>query len=378
MDTAQWIGGAAVCLAGLTAGACLAGMRWRPGTPAVPPTLAQLPVGLLLWADIAALLLLTAGSFHLGAAGTAALSLAAGLAAWLAPVSILPEDADILGSIQLGQRRWLRICFFADLTVLLILGAWLGWLFRRGASRMDAVFAVIFFLLSVAGCHVVCLRTRERFEILVDKQYQQELLSFMQIIRSQRHDFSLHMNTVAGMIEREEFERCREYVQRMVRHAAALNEVLPLADPAVSALLNTFSAIAAEKHVRLELQLRDPLQSPACTAYELNTIIGNLLQNALDETEHHGEDRRWIKLLLIKWGRKYAIKVSNPCDTPPEELERIFDTGFTTKQSHEGIGLVTVKRIAKKCGGSVSLEYEPGIIHMVVHLPVLQPGAKTR
>ncbi len=378
MDTAQWLRVISVCLAGLAAGACLTGLRWRPGAPVARTVPAQLLVGLLLWADAAAVLLLAAVSFHLGVLGTAVISLAAALAAWLLPVSVLPEDADILDSVKLGQRRWLRLCFVTDLAVLVVLGVWLSWLFRRGPSRPDAVFAVLFFLLGIAGCHVVCLRTRERFEILVDKQYQQELLSFMQIIRSQRHDFSFHMNTVAGMIEREEYSRCQEYVQRMVRHTASLNEVLPLADPAVSALLNTFSAIAQERGVRLELQLRDPLQDPPCTAYELNTIIGNLLQNALDETERHGEDRRWIKLLLIKWGRKYAIKVSNPCDTPPEELARIFDTGYTTKQSHEGIGLVTVKRIAKKYGGSVSMEYEPGVIHMVVHLPVLQPGAKRR
>lgn len=376
MGTEQWTAAAAACLGGLLSGVCLTGLRTRPDKERPAPV--RLLICLLLWADVTGLLLLEARCFRLGAAGTAAVSALAAAAAWFLPLPILPEDGDILLSVEKGQRRELLLCILADLLVLTVLGAWFGWQLFRGAVRTEGVFSALFLLLGLTGCHCVCLRVQERFEALVDRQYQQELLSFMQIIRSQRHDFSFHMNTVAGMIERREYERCQEYVQRMVRHAASLNEVLPLADPAVSALLNTFSAIAQEKDIRLELQLLDPVQDPPCTAYELNTMIGNLMQNALDEAERHDGDRRWIRLLILRRGRKYFIKVSNPCDTPPEDLARIFETGYTTKHSHEGIGLVTVKRIAGKLGGSVTLEHEPGVIHFVVHLPVRQLETKNR
>lgn len=335
---------------------------------------AQLVTAALLSVDFVALLALLwrrCGDGSTAGAGGVLLVLS-----FVVPVSIVPEDADILRTADQGRRSRLWACFWTDLVVLSVLLAWEGWLLRTGGGPVELAFTAAFLLLGIAGCRVVCLRAQERFEALVDKQYQQELLSFMQIIRSQRHDFSFHMQAVAGMIERGEYGECAQYVERMTHHVASLNEVLPLADPVVSALLNTFSAIAAEKGVRLEFQLLDPLVEPPCTGYELNTIIGNLLQNALDETERHSEEQRWIRLLVMKRSRKYYIKVSNPCDRDPAELEAIFKPGYTTKQSHEGIGLVTVRRLTEKYGGAVYLEHEPGVIHFVARLPVC--GEKRR
>ena len=50
----------------------------------------------------------------------------------------------------------------------------------------------------------------ERIEAMIDKQYQTELVNFMQIIRSQRHDFNFHMQAISGMIEGGRYQECRD------------------------------------------------------------------------------------------------------------------------------------------------------------------------
>lgn len=209
----------------------------------------------------------------------------------------------------------------------------------------------------------------ERIEALIDKQYQRELLNFMQIIRSQRHDFNFHMQAISGMIEAGHFEDCRKYVGEMTKNANMMNDMLPLHDPAVSAILNSFREIALQKGIHLDVSIHNDLSRIPCSIYETNTIIGNLIQNALDKVEKHTENR-WINVLILKRSGAIIIKVTNPCSRSPEELKHIFRPGYSTKQSHEGIGLTTVVRLAERYHGSVHPEFEKGNLSLVVRIPL--------
>jgi len=48
------------------------------------------------------------------------------------------------------------------------------------------------------------------------------------------------------------------------------------------------------------------------------------------------------------------------CGIPPQDLERIFDPYFTTKNQGTGLGLATVRTIAEAHGGRVRIASEPG------------------
>lgn len=212
---------------------------------------------------------------------------------------------------------------------------------------------------------------RERIENIIDKEYQSELLNFMRVIRSQRHDFNFHTQTIYGMIENGQYEECKEYVHSMMETVKSTNDILPLYNPATSALLNTFSEMAIQKGLQIEIEIHDNLQFISSSVYETNTIIGNLLQNAIDELELHPENEsRVIKLLIIKRGQNNIIKVSNQCHLSPKEMSRVFMPGFTTKKSHEGLGLANALHIAEKYGGTVYPEFENQTVHFIAKLPI--------
>ncbi len=104
-------------------------------------------------------------------------------------------------------------------------------------------------------------------------------------------------------------------------------------------------------------------------AYEMNTIIGNLLKNAIEEVRDKDPDLRYIRLILMHRSRHTVVRVSNPCDKREEELSPIFSLGYTTKKAHEGIGLVAVKKICSKYGGTVYIEVGEGVLHVIAKIP---------
>lgn len=232
------------------------------------------------------------------------------------------------------------------------------------------IFQIIFLLLVCLMLKRLVAEMQEHLEKMMDRQYQKELLGFMRLIRSQRHDFNFHMQTVYGMIAKEQYETCRDYISSMLSIVQSSNDVLPLANPAISALLNTFQEMALQKGLKLDVAIYDNLSRIPCTVYEINTILGNLIQNAIDELEAHTEGSRIIQLLIIKRGGNNMIKVSNYCHLSAEEMKEIFHPGFTTKPSHEGLGLANAVRMAEKYNGAVYPEFEGDTIHMIAKIPM--------
>ncbi|MCC8195591.1 MAG: GHKL domain-containing protein [Ruminococcus sp.] len=289
--------------------------------------------------------------------------------------SLIPKDVSIVVGIDGEQRRKLRtnLVVLAVIQIILLMGLIYLWIRLPELSFIDAIWATVsatisllcfgyFFRLSINSC-------LDRVKALIDREYQRELQDFMQIIRSQRHDFNLHLQTVTGLINQMRYDECDAYISTIVGNVNRMNDLLPIQNPAVSALVYTFVELAKQDGVRLDVTVKDPMTDIGCSAYEMNTVIGNLLKNAIEEAKEKEPGLKYIKLLLMRRSRCTIIRVSNPCDKSSEELATIFDVGYTTKQSHEGIGLVTVRKICLKYGGTVYIEREEGVLHMIAKIP---------
>lgn len=260
----------------------------------------------------------------------------------------------------------------------LVLSVMLGWV-AYGTGRRTAqpiaeqvillAFTVAAFVSALYAVKIFSLFIEGKIEGDIDKKHQQEMLNFMQVIRSQRHDFNFHLQAIFGMLENGRYAECQAYVKTMVSEVSDMNEVLPVYHPAVGALLSTFREIASHKGIKLEIFVYYDLRDMPCTVNEINKVIGNLIQNALDELEHDpGEDRR-VQVMILKRSGKSVIKVTNKSGRALVEYKNVFDAGYSTKPSHEGIGLNTVQKIAAKYGGTVYPEFEDGNVHFIVQLP---------
>jgi sensor histidine kinase regulating citrate/malate metabolism len=94
------------------------------------------------------------------------------------------------------------------------------------------------------------------------------------------------------------------------------------------------------------------LQLPA---FDMATILGNLLDNAIDALMTI-ENRRMISV-KIKYGKgQFIIKISNTFNGIV--IERT-NTLFTKKDGgNHGLGIKNIKRILEKYDGSMDIEYD--------------------
>ena len=202
--------------------------------------------------------------------------------------------------------------------------------------------------------------------------YHNDMNTFINVVRSQRHDYNLHVQTVASLIAQEKWEECRAYVNALVQDTNQMNAVLPVKDPAVAALIYNFRLLAAQSGITLLLDIRDDMGEVVTSAYETNKIIGNLLQNALDELSRHS-DPGAIELSIFKRGENCLVRVANKV-TDREAFTgtqgEIFRQGFTTKQGHDGVGLSSIRTLAQSKGGDVTARLEGDTVYFVAAIPM--------
>ena len=105
-----------------------------------------------------------------------------------------------------------------------------------------------------------------------------------------------------------------------------------------------------------------PEHSRYLSTTELVTIVGNLLENAIEAVNAVPDQRtRRIVLQITEDEAGLLVEVSDTgIGIRPEQLEHIFDSGFSTKATEgRGYGMNLIRTIADRHGASLEVDSEP-------------------
>lgn len=194
-------------------------------------------------------------------------------------------------------------------------------------------------------------------------------------LRAQDHEHANRMHTLMGLLELEMHEEAVEFVTEVVGvHRATAEQVTErIHDPLPAALLVGKATVAAERGVSLRISPATLLPDRLIDPQGLVTVLGNLVDNALDAAAG-SEDPR-IEVEVRAEGRTVVLRISDSGPgVPPEQRELVFTEGWTTKElpahGRRGLGLAMVRRLAERQGGSARVtESADGGAEFTVVLP---------
>ncbi len=183
-------------------------------------------------------------------------------------------------------------------------------------------------------------------------------------LRAQDHEHANRMHTLLGLLELEMHEEAVEFVTEVVGvHRATAEQVTEkVHDPLLAALLVGKATVAAERGVSLRLAPDSLLPDRLVDPRELVTVVGNLVDNALDAAAGTPDAR--VGVSFRTEGRTVVLRVSDSGPGVPEERrELIFTEGWTTKappvHGKRGLGLALVRRLAERRGGTATVAGGP-------------------
>lgn len=171
-------------------------------------------------------------------------------------------------------------------------------------------------------------------------------------------------------------ERARGVTHRMLKFARSTEPTLEQLD-VNQVVKESFSFVEKEArfhNLAVELKLDSGLPLIPADRAQLQQVLLNLLNNALDAVGHNGK-------LLIATTRDGAFVQVRVTDSgpgvPPEVGERVFDPFFTTKAPGQGtgLGLSISHSIMEKMGGTLTFESPPGQgATFIASLPIAGSG----
>ena len=188
-------------------------------------------------------------------------------------------------------------------------------------------------------------------------------------MRANNHDFTNKLHVILGLIQMEMYEEAISYIENIsIVQRATISKIMnTVNEPAVAALLIGKSARASELNVKFVLREGCYYSNTALNlpAEALVTIIGNLIDNAFEAMNERDEMVGQPKELLLGiYSRPGAVLITTD-DTgrgiPKEDLEHIFENGYSTKGEGRGTGLFQVKSLVEGLGGTISVETQEGI-----------------
>ncbi|OIJ62922.1 ATP-binding protein [Streptomyces mangrovisoli] len=223
------------------------------------------------------------------------------------------------------------------------------------------------------GGAVATLRDRTELE-----QLGRELDStrgLIDALRAQDHEHANRMHTLLGLLELDMYDDAVDFIGEVVGdHRATAEQVTEkIRDPLLAALLVGKATVAAERGVALWISERTALPDRLIDPRGLVTVVGNLVDNALDAVAGTAHARVEVELRVE--GRTAVLRVRDTGPgIPAERRELVFTEGWSTKRppahGRRGIGLSLVRRLAERQGGSATVgDADGGGAQFTVVLP---------
>ncbi|MEU1376705.1 sensor histidine kinase [Streptomyces triculaminicus] len=239
----------------------------------------------------------------------------------------------------------------------------------------DGRVLVVNRMTTTGGGAVATLRDRTELE-----QLGRELdgtRGLTEALRAQDHEHANRMHTVLGLLELELYDEAAEFVAEVTgAHRTTAEQVTErVREPLVSALLVGKGAVAAERGVALRVSARTRLPDRVVDPRDLITVLGNLVDNALDAVAGRRRTEGFVEVELRAVGGTVVLTVSdNGPGVPAGSRELVFTDGWSTKEAAphrpRGLGLALVRRLAERYGGSARVgERHGGGAVFTVELP---------
>jgi two-component system CitB family sensor kinase len=219
---------------------------------------------------------------------------------------------------------------------------------------------------------VTTLRDRTELEGLVRELATVRGLA--DALRAQAHESANELHTVVGLIELGRYDDAIAFATRRIRVTQDEVDLVQqrVGDPALVALLLAKAAACRERGVQLELDADSDLPAGAVPAEDLVTIVGNLIDNALDALSDRTGGRIEVRVVADDERAVLEVRDDGP-GIPPDALEHVFEPGWSTKPGtatgRRGLGLALVSTAAERLGGSVRAANDGGAV-LSVDVPI--------
>ncbi|MCC5911714.1 MAG: GHKL domain-containing protein, partial [Clostridiaceae bacterium] len=173
------------------------------------------------------------------------------------------------------------------------------------------------------------------------------------LLRTERHDYISHIQSIEALLYLEEYEELSDYVKGIATEYRVISQIVRVGHPAFTAILNTKREVAKEKGIDFIIDCRHKMDNIELNSWELNSLFSNLIENAIESAALEPK-RKKINLIIDRLDDNFIISIENSGRLDDNLLASLYEPGISTKGSTaRGYGLYICKNILDKYKGNI-------------------------
>lgn len=222
-------------------------------------------------------------------------------------------------------------------------------------------------------------------QLAMQEVYHRELSGQLEERRKMTHDFRQQLHTISGLVEQlnhslagdTQLEELQKYVDTLTSHTVTHSNMIIGAfsqNTAVDVLLQYYYFCAKEHNIHMDIRFYMP-QQQILPDVELCTVLGNLLENAVDackrmQDKNESVTEKSITISSHETDGQWFILVENTYDGIVLQKNNRYLSRKDTHSKRFGIGLESVKDIVEKYNGSLDIYPKETVFRVGITLPL--------
>lgn len=196
-----------------------------------------------------------------------------------------------------------------------------------------------------------------------ERKYYDEMTEKYNETRMIRHDIKNHLTAVAMLIDDGKIEDARKYLDDISSEMDKARPPVNTGSLVLDSLLFRKSSDMAKKDITLNTEFFADFSGNHISEYDLCSIFGNILDNAIEACEKLSPEKRYINLKV----KRQLDMICIICENPYNEINEDLSTQKADKAYH-GFGLKRVRKAAESYSGDVNIKSDDGIFSISVLL----------
>ena len=208
---------------------------------------------------------------------------------------------------------------------------------------------------------------RDKSETMREAEQLNGTRHIISALRANSHEFMNKLHVISGLLQMNKAEEALSYIGDVsALQSQTIDPILQrIHNPNVAALLLGKVNNAREMDIQLTLLNNSylPQHSRFLSTADLITVVGNLLENAMEaiNVQHHGSLRSVVLQITEDEGCLVLMVTDTGSGITPQVMAHMYETGFSTKSSDgRGVGMSLIQDIVTRCDASIEVDSEPG------------------
>lgn len=180
------------------------------------------------------------------------------------------------------------------------------------------------------------------------------------------HDLHNHIETIYQCLRQGDLDIAIRYCEELRVPIREISQTIWTGDKTIDYLISSKIAMAEKMQIRTKVNIEFPYNTNILNV-DLTTILGNLLDNALEAVETASEELRFLNLTIRRINEMLIIKVVNGCGKAPVKQEGKFLTSKKDKIFH-GWGIKSILAAVEHYDGVMDTDYSNGVFQSTITL----------